>query len=384
MNVVRACALSLLAFQVSTPRACNPSPSPPPSPGPPTPPGEVFTAADGTRFGVEVIASNLEIPWSLAFAPDGRLFFTERPGRVRIMSGGAVLAEPALVLDDVFAQGEAGVLGLTLHPDFQQNRLIYLVYTARHPTRRAVNRVVRYREVNNRLGEPAVLLDDMAGNTIHDGARIKFGPDSKLYVTMGDANTAPIAQDLASPNGKILRMNEDGTMPADNPFPSLVYSYGHRNPQGIDWHPVTGDLWETEHGATGNDEVNLIQPGANYGWPIIQGDQTGARMEPPVLFFTPAVAPSGASFYRGSAIPAFRNDFFFGCLGGLHLHRVRLDPANLRRVLTQERLLASRFGRIRDVVNGPDGALYFCTSNRDGRTTPVAADDRIARIVAAR
>ncbi len=382
----RACVPFVLAFQLTTPRACDsrPPPTPPPGESPPAAGGEVFTAADGTRFAVEVVATKLEIPWSLAFAPDGRLFFTERPGRVRVMSGGAVLPDPALRLDEVFAVGEAGVLGLTLHPDFAQNHFVYLVYTARHPVRGAVNRVVRYREVNNTLGEPAVLLDDLRADTIHDGARIKFGPDGKLYVTMGDANAAAsLPQDLGSLNGKILRMNEDGTMPADNPFPSLIYSYGHRNPQGLDWHPITGDLWATEHGATGNDELNLIQRGANYGWPLIEGSQTRAGMEPPVLFFTPAIAPSGGSFYTGSAMAGFRNDFFYGCLGGLHLHRVRLDPANPRRVLAQERLLEGRFGRIRDVVNGPSGSLYFCTSNRDGRTTPVASDDRIARIVAA-
>jgi glucose/arabinose dehydrogenase len=258
------------------------------------------------------------------------------------------------------------------------------VYTARRGDGTAVNRLVRYRDVNNTLAERAVLLDDIPAASIHDGSRVRFGPDGKLYLTMGDAADPSVAQDLASLNGKILRLNEDGTAPRDNPFSSPLHSYGHRNPQGIDWHPSSGDLWETEHGATGNDEVNQIVAGRNYGWPVIEGRQSRSGMQTPVLLFDPSIAPSGASFYRGSAFPGFQNDFFFGALRGAHIHRVRFDPSNPRRVVADERLLEGKFGRIRDVVPGPDGALYFCTSNRDGRGNPVADDDRIARIVPAR
>src|SRR5262249_18756213 len=162
--------------------------------------------------------------------------------------------------------------------------------------------------------------------------RLRFGPDGKLYVTMGNAANAPVAQDLGSLNGKILRINDDGTVPPDNPFGSPIFSYGHRNPQGIDWHPTTGDLWETEHGATGNDEVNQLDAGKNYGWPVIEANQTQTGMETPVLFFNPSVAPSGASFFTGSNIAGFRNNFFFATLAGQHLHRVRLDAANPRSV----------------------------------------------------
>lgn len=388
-----ALALALWLVQPLAPQqACSPQPAPnPPSdptqPGPPAPGAEVFTAADGTRFSVETVVTGLEVPWGLAFAPDGRLFVSERPGRVRVVTFQAgraqVLPEPALVLTDVFAQGEAGLLGLSVHPDFARNRFIYLAYTAQAGGRR-VNRVARYREVNNTLGERAILLDDLQAATTHDGARVRFGPDGRLYITMGDAADPSTAQALGSLNGKILRMNDDGTRPGDNPFPSFIYSYGHRNPQGIDWHPVTGDLWETEHGPTGNDEVNLIRPGRNYGWPLIQGDQAAPAMEKPVLVFTPAIAPSGASFYTGSAIPGFRNDLFFATLRGTHLHRVRFDPSNPSRVAADERLLEGRYGRLRDVVMGQDGNLYFSTSNRDGRGTPTSEDDRILRIVAVR
>lgn len=371
-------ALLVLSTPPSIP-ACDPDPAPPPPPQT----GEVFTAADGTRFRVEVVASDLQIVWSLRFAPDGRLFFTERPGRVRIMQNGQLLGAPALTLTDVFTQSEAGLLGMALHPDFTRNGFIYLVYTATVPGASPVNRLVRYREANNTLAQGVVLLDGIRGNNIHDGSRLRFGPDGKLYMTMGDAAVPSLSQDLASYNGKILRLNEDGTTPRDNPFMSPVYSYGHRNPQGIDWHPVSGDLWGTEHGQIGNDEINLIEARHNYGWPSIEGSAAAPGMDSPVLFFTPAIAPSGASFYTGSVFPTFRHNFFVGALGGLHLLRVRFDPADPRRVLSQERLLEGRFGRIRDVVTGPDGALYLSTSNRDGRYTPAADDDKILRIVPA-
>jgi aldose sugar dehydrogenase len=373
--------LVVVAYTIATAGAACNDPAPRPDPvNPPT--GDVFTAADGTRFAVQVFATGLEIPWGMAFAPDGRLFVTERPGRVRIIESGRLLA-PALVLDDVAAVGEAGTLGLTLHPQFGSNRFVYIAYTARLPNGAMVNRVVRYREVGNTLGERAVILDGLNANTIHDGSRVRFGPDGKLYVTMGDAASPSIAQDLGSLNGKILRLNEDGTHPSDNPFPSPIWSYGHRNPQGIDWHPVTGDLWETEHGQIGNDEVNRIEAGRNYGWPIIEGDATRAGMETPLLSFSPAIAPSGASFYTGNLIPAFRNNLFFTALRGEHLHRVRLDPANPRRVAANERLVDGRYGRIRDVITGLDGALYFSTNNRDGRGNVSPDDDRVLRIVPA-
>jgi aldose sugar dehydrogenase len=359
------------------------SPEPPATP----PPSESFTASDGTRYAVQVVLTNLEVPWSLAFAPDGRLFITERPGRVRIAQNGALLPQAALTVSDVAATGEAGVMGLALHPGFGSNRFVYVAYTARAGSGGMVNRVVRYREAGNQLGEPMVILDNIPAANIHDGCRLRFGPDGKLYVTMGDAAVPSVSQDPASLNGKILRLNEDGSLPADNPFPaSFVYSLGHRNPQGIDWQPGTGELWGTEHGATGNDELNRLLPGRNYGWPTIEANRTQAGMETPVLFYDPAIAPSGLAFYApsgGTPIEGFRNNAFFATLRGLHLHRVIFNPGDPRTVRSEERLLENRFGRIRDVVTGPDGAIYFCTNNRDGRGSPAGDDDRVLRIVAA-
>ena len=347
--------------------------------------GEVFATADGVRFRAQVLATNLEIPWALAVAPDGRLFVTERPGRVRIVENGRLLPQPAFTLPDVFTTDgdESGLLGVALDPEFEQNRFVYVLYTAARVGRDPVNRVVRFLEANNRLLDAVTILDDIPAAEGHDGGRLRFGPDGYLYATVGDIRNRSSAQDLGVLTGKILRFSRDGTTPRENPFASQVYSYGHRNPQGIDWHPVSGDLWATEHGNVGNDELNLIEPGGNYGWPTIEGAERIAEMRTPVLFFTPSVAPSGASFYTGTVFPEFENDLFFATLRGSHLHRVTYSPTDPRVVTSHQRLVEGRFGRLRDVVTGPDGALYFCTSNRDGRGTPVAEDDRVVRLVPA-
>jgi glucose/arabinose dehydrogenase len=373
----------LVALQAAGTRACRePSPAPSPSPSatqsPSSPPGDVLTTRDGVRFTVETVAANLDIPWSLAFAPDGRLFVTERSGRVRILDLASRTSSLALTLDDVFAQGEAGALGLALDPVFAQNRFVYLYYTARLSSGGGVNRIVRYREVSGQLAERAVLVDSIPGATIHDGGRLRFGPDGLLYITAGDAANTSLPQDLASLAGKILRLTRDGATPPDNPFASPIYSYGHRNPQGLDWHPATGDLWASEHGPTGNDEVNVIEPGANYGWPRIEGSQQMTGMRTPIAFYSPAIAPSGASFYRGSAFPRFANNLFVATLRGQHLLRLTL---NGRAVDNEERLLEGRFGRLRDVIGGPDGFLYLATSN--GLRGTADTDDRILRLVPA-
>ena len=387
MRGVTLLALTLLAAgETLQARACDSKPQDPAPALTPSPParsdGPVFTTQDGVRFRVEVVVASLEIPWAFVFAPDGRLFVTERPGRVQIIDITRQASQVALTLDDVFGEGEAGLLGLALDPSFPSNGLVYLYYTARTSAGRPVNRVVRYRESGNKLGERIVLLDNIPANVIHDGGRLRFGPDGLLYITAGDAATEQLAQDVASLAGKILRINPDGTTPRGNPFSSPIYSYGHRNPQGIDWNPATGDLWESEHGATGNDEINVIDGGVNYGWPTIEGSRTMPAMREPVTFYNPAVAPSGAAFYRGQRFVQFANNLFVGALRGTHLLRLRVDSAS-RRITAQERLLEGQFGRIRDVVSAPDGYLYFATNNRDGRGSPVTGDDRIARLVPA-
>lgn len=377
--------LAFVVAQTFVPQTACDRRVPPPSPNDPwanAPITETITTSDGVRLGVQVLLTNVQIPWALAFAPDGRLFFTERPGRVRVVQNGSLLAQPALTLTDSVGGGEGGVLGFAFHPSFAQNRFVYLAYTRTLAGGGAVNRVMRYRESNNTLTDGVVLLDNVHAGGGHNGARVRFGPDGKLYVTFGDANVPNYAQTLSIYAGKILRLNDDGSTPVDNPFGSPVWTWGHRHPQGIDWHPTTGDMWATEHGQTGNDELNLITRGQNYGWPVIEAAQTRPDMISPVLFYgSPSIAPSGLSFYTSTRIPQFARNIFFATLRGMHIHRVVLNASNPRLPVAEERLFEGRFGRIRDVITGPDGALYFCTSNRDGNTTPVAADDRIARII---
>ena len=380
----------VLALQAGSTGGCSssdtpappatPTPSPSPTPGPSS---GIFTTRDGVRFRVETVASGLDVPWAFAIAPDGRLFVTERAGRVRIVNAANAAPELALTVDDVLAQGadESGLMGLALDPQFASNRWVYVQYTAPSGNR-GVNRIVRYREAGGRLGERAVLLDNITSAQGHAGGRLRFGPDGMLYATTGDGGNSARGQDLGTLAGKILRINRDGTTPSSNPFGSPIYSYGHRNPQGLDWHPATGDLWATEHGATGNDEINAIRPGLNYGWDRIEGTATMPGMESPAISFSPAIAPSGASFYRGQPFPLFANNFFVATLRGSRLFRLTIDTA-ARRVTAQEPLLDGGFGRIRDVILGPDGFLYFSTSNRDGRGNPIATDDRILRLVPA-
>jgi glucose/arabinose dehydrogenase len=353
--------------------------------------GEIASTSQGkTRFSVETVISGLEVPWSIVFTPDGRMLITERPGRVRVVENGKLRPEPLARISDVEPAGESGLMGLTLHPNFAQNHLIYLAYAYRGDGKR--DRVVRYRETGTGLADRKVIIEDIPAAQFHAGCRLRFGPDGKLYITTGDATQRQLAQRLDSLAGKILRLNDDGTVPPDNPFVNQpgaraeIWAYGVRNPQGIDWQPGSNLLFETEHGPSGfdgpggGDEVNIIEKGKNYGWPVIHHTQAQEGMQSPLLEYTPAVAPASGMFYRGTAFPEFRGNFFFGCLRGNCIIRVVLDG---RRVVSQERLLERSYGRIRDVAEGPDGAIYFSTSNRDGRATPARDDDRILRLVPA-
>ncbi|HEY5883945.1 MAG TPA: PQQ-dependent sugar dehydrogenase [Pyrinomonadaceae bacterium] len=340
------------------------------------------------NFRVETVVSNLEVPWSIVWAPDGRMFFTERPGRVRVYEKGQLSPTPVITIPDVEQSGESGLMSMALHPDFASNRWLYLAYTFSSGGQRV--RIVRYRETNKGLAERTVIVDDIPAARFHAGCRIRFGPDRKLYITTGDATERSLAQRLDSLAGKTLRVNDDGTIPPDNPFVGQtnargeIWSIGHRNAQGLDWQPDTSLMFQTEHGPSGfdgpegGDEVNIVEKGKNYGWPEVHHEQTRQGMESPLLLYTPACAPASSAFYRGSQFPQFKGNYFFGCLRGVRLIRVILDG---RRVVSQEDLLSGKFGRIRDVAEGPDGYLYFSTSNRDSRGTPASNDDRIMRLI---
>ena len=327
---------------------------------------------------VETVAENLDIPWSIVWDPDGTIFFTERNGNVRIIQDGIVSEKPILSLD--VGGFEGGLLGIALDPNYSENHYIYLYYTYNNFFS-TENKVVRYVESNLTLSEDKVLIDKIPGGPNHDGGRIQFGPDGKLYITTGDAGNAGLAQDKNSVAGKILRINSDGSIPEDNPFSgSPIYSYGHRNPQGLDWDD-SGNLVATEHGPSQHDEINVIIPGANYGWPYIIGSETMEGLVTPIMNTVDDTwAPSGAEFYDGNKIPQWTGKFFVATLRGNHLHMIDFDIEK-NKVLSHQKLFVGDFGRLRDVATGPDGYLYFLTSNRDGRGSPEINDDRILRIV---
>jgi aldose sugar dehydrogenase len=341
-------------------------------------------AQEFENYKVETVAENLEVPWAIAFSPDGRIFVTERIGQLRVIEDGQLNPEPVTILNVGTVEG--GLLGLALDPNFEQNHYLYLYYTYfEFPF--TYNKVVRYTENDNKLSEELILIDKIPGAVVHDGGRLKFGPDEKLYITTGDATDADSAQDLNSLAGKILRINSDGTIPSDNPFSdSAVFSYGHRNPQGLDWDPVTGKLVITEHGPSGergfaHDEINVIEPGKNYGWPKIIGGEHDPEFVDPILQTGDETwAPSGASFYDSKNIPEWENRYFVATLRGSHLRMLDLNLES-NQVVSSEPLLLDVFGRLRDATMGPDGNLYLLTSNRDGRGTPAENDDRILKII---
>jgi len=339
---------------------------------------------ESLQIDVETVAENLEIPWEIAFAPDGRIFFTERVGNLRVIENGQLNPEPVTSID--VGSGEGGLLGLALDPGFEQNHFLYLYYTySEFPF--TYNKVVRYTEKDNVLADETILVDKIPGAAWHDGGRLKFGPDEKLYITTGEAGNADSAQDLNSLGGKILRINPDGTIPSDNPFAdSIIFSYGHRNPQGIDWDPVTGKLVSSEHGPSGergfaHDEINVIESGKNYGWPKVIGGEHNPDFVDPILHTGDDTwAPSGATFYDSDNIPEWENKYFVATLRGSHLRMLDLNIEE-NQVISNEALFSNTFGRLRDASMGPDGNLYLLTSNRDGRGSPAENDDRILRIV---
>ncbi|HUF46866.1 MAG TPA: PQQ-dependent sugar dehydrogenase [Vicinamibacterales bacterium] len=371
-------------------------------PRPPNAPGQVPAFPGQTRaperktnvaFDVVTVASGLERPWGIAFLPDGRMLVTEKPGRLRVVRADGTMSEPVAGLPAVDARGQGGLLDVALDPAFATNRLIYWSYA--EPQADGMNNTAAARGVF--VDGPAPRVDDVQviyhqvpslTSRQHYGSRLVFARDGTLFVTQGDRSVTPgrmQAQNLDSLIGKVARINPDGSVPKDNPFVGRdgarpeMWSIGHRNIQGAALHPETGELWEVEHGARGGDELNVVRRGRDYGWPTIAygieyrggpitgGLQAKEGMEQPVYYWDPVIAPGGMVFYTGDLFPAWKGSLFIGGLESTNL--VRLDLKG-ERVTGEERLLTDlqpQRERIRDVEQGPEGALYLLTDNPQGR-----------------
>jgi quinoprotein glucose dehydrogenase len=331
--------------------------------------------AAGARVQAETVATGLTVPWEIAFMPGGSALVTERPGRVRLLGRGGRLVRRPLARIRVTTQGEGGLLGLALDPRFPRNRLVYLFFTAGSKMR-----LERWRLARGRLVRQRSLVSGIRAGRVHDSGRIAFGPDGRLYVATGDAGEPMLAQDPASLNGKFLALTP-GQYRGTGGRPAIV-SMGNRNAQGFDWQPGSGRLISTEHGPTGFDgpegfdEINDIRQGGNYGWPLVIGSGHPGFTDPLLVYQAP-IAPSGATFVSRPG-SRWTGDFIFACLRGQQLHRLVFSGG---RIVADEPLLTGRFGRLRDVVEGPRGALYILTSNRDSRGRPRPGDDKILRVV---
>ncbi|MCE4599844.1 MAG: PQQ-dependent sugar dehydrogenase [Desulfurococcales archaeon] len=329
---------------------------------------------------IENLAVNLKVPWSVVPLGDNRYIISERPGRIIAI----VKGEQRLVVSfDVAAVGEAGLLGLALHPDYPSRPYLYAYMSYYRDSQNILNRVVRIRIDPKTLKATAwnTIIDMIPGGYIHDGGRIKFGPDGMLYITTGDAAKPELSQRLDSTAGKILRLEDDGGIPVDNPFNgSPIYSYGHRNPQGIDWSPINQIMIASEHGPVGHDEINLIHPGGNYGWPIVRGKANREEYIDPILESGPNTtwAPSGISFIKGEMFKELKGDLLVACLRGQRLLRIRIPDKDNAYIV--EEPFTGKFGRIRDVAIDEDGSILLLTSNTDGRGRPRQGDDKLIRL----
>jgi aldose sugar dehydrogenase len=340
---------------------------------------EVHTSEEHD-FRVVTVASGLQHPWGLAFLPGGDILVTERPGRLRLITGGELRQAPVAGAPTAVAGGQGGMLDIALHPHFEANGLVYIAYSKEVEGGRTTA-VARARWTGDALeGTEDVFVADAIGGGRHFGSRIAFDPAGYMYVTVGDRGEMNRAQDLSDHAGTTIRLHDDGRVPADNPFVGRddardeIYTWGNRNAQGMAIHPETGAVWQNEHGPQGGDEVNLIRAGLNYGWPVITHgigyrgetiaqDTARAGMEQPVLHWTPSIAVSGMDFYTGDRFPAWQGNAFVGALRQAHVRRLVLDG---KRIVHQEEILADLGQRIREVKEGPDGYQYLLTDERQG------------------
>lgn len=357
------------------------------------------------NFRVVTVADGLVNPWSIAWLPNGDMLVTEREGRLRIVREGRLLPEPVAGVPDVRARGQGGLLEVCPHPDFATNQLLYLSFAKpNEDASLATTAVARGRFDGGRLVdvEEIFVADAWAAGNAHFAGRLAFDPDGYLYLSVGDRGASANlmadhpAQSLEQHQGKILRLHDDGQLPADNPFVGRadakpeIWSYGQRNPQGLAVHPLTGEVWENEHGPRGGDEVNLIRSGANYGWPVVShginydgsvysGETHRQGIESPVWAWVPSIATSGMLFYTGDQFPWWRGSLFVGGLVGERLARLTLEGD---RVVSTEMLLPGAVGRVRDVRQGPDGLIYLAIDGRRGPPTAIVRLEPVSGEVA--
>lgn len=322
--------------------------------------------------GVEVVARGLQAPRAIDIADDGRIFVTEKLGSIRVIENGVLLSEP---VGDIKVEniGDGGMLGIALHPNFTKNHLFYVYYTYSNSTG-LFNKVLMLQESKNRIIDSRTILDGIPGSEFRDGGRIKFGPDGMLYISTGDASMPKLSQDLNSLAGKILRISGDGTIPKDNPFSnSPVYAYGFRNVQGMTWDPESRELYASDLGAAGNDEINLVSPGKNYGWPDEECNKNkNTKNTAPLLCYNPSLEPSGITFASSNKL-GYKNQLIIATLKGSHLRDIDFKTGNQNTILVG-------YGRLSDVVESRDGSIFVLTSNTDGNGIPQQGDDKILRL----
>ena len=331
---------------------------------------KIIFSSEDLVYEIETIGKGLEIPWEIVPMPDGRIIVTQRAGKVVMLGKGEIYTVPG-----VEQIGEGGLLGIAISQDFEKSGHMFLYYTYKAGNQ-LFNKVSRFTFEENTLIDELVVLDKIPGSTFHNGGRLKIGPDEKLYITTGDAQNPNLSQDINSLAGKILRINTDGSIPEDNPFKdSLVYAYGFRNPQGLSWHPVSGELFASDHGPNSRDEINLVMPGKNYGWPNATCLVRDNRYEAPVACYSDfTLAPSGIDFLLLDNLS--ESPLYVAGLRGNMI--VRIDLNDEGGLIRQEQLFRD-FGRIRTIVCYKD-SLYIATNNRDGRGTPKNDDDKIIKI----
>lgn len=331
-------------------------------------------------YEIQIVADNLYIPWAIDISDEGKVYFTERSGTIRMIEDGELYPQPIFTFTEPFvAIGEGGLMGIALDPNFSQNHFIYVMYTYAE-NNQIYNRVIRLIEEDNTAFIDKILINKIPGGQIHNGGRIKIGPDHKLYITTGDAGNSILAQDINSTAGKILRLELDGKIPVDNPFiNSPVYSFGHRNPQGLTWNP-NHILYESEHGPIAHDEINIIHPGANYGWPLVIGNEDFTEFEgnkPVIESGEDTWAPSGIAYINQGPLDG---NLLVANLRGNQLLAIKVskEGTELEQVVPW---LKNTFGRLREVVQAKDGSIYLTTNNMNGRGNPHMDDDRIIRLI---